>query len=76
MGSTRLPGKVLQPVCGKPLLWHLLYRLRKSTLVNDIVIATSTGAGDDPLVAFARDHGVKVVRGAEQNVLERFVRAV
>lgn len=76
MGSTRLPGKVLQPVLGQPLLWHLIHRLRKSRLVNAIVIATSTAAADDPLVAFAQQQGVLLVRGSEENVLDRFARAV
>ncbi len=42
MGSTRLPGKVLKPIAGKPLLWHIVHRLKKSHLIEEIAIATST----------------------------------
>ena len=42
MGSTRLPGKVLKPVAGEPLLWHIVHRLKKSRLIEEIAIATST----------------------------------
>src|ERR1041384_3849486 len=41
MGSTRLPGKVLRPVAGKPLLWHIVHRLKASQLIADIAIATT-----------------------------------
>ena len=40
MGSTRLPGKVLKPVAGKPLLWHTVHRLKASRLIEDIAIAS------------------------------------
>ena len=42
MGSTRLPGKVLKPIAGKPLLWHIVHRLKASQLIEDIAIATTT----------------------------------
>lgn len=72
MGSTRLPGKVLMPVAGKPLLEHIIDRLRLSRTVDTIVIATSDRSCDDPLVTFAEGQGVELVRGAENNVLQRF----
>ncbi|MBI2353864.1 MAG: NTP transferase domain-containing protein [Deltaproteobacteria bacterium] len=75
MGSTRLPGKVLQPLAGKPLLWHLIHRLRKCRTVSVIAIATSDGSPDDPLVEFARMEGIELVRGPEDNVLQRFALA-
>src|SRR6185312_5792849 len=41
MGSTRLPGKVLKPVAGQPLLWHIIHRLDRKSVVEDIAIATT-----------------------------------
>ncbi len=75
MGSTRLPGKVLKPVAGKPLLWHIVHRLRQSKTIHQIAIATSTNPRDDAIVEFGREHGITVVRGPEDDVLARFARA-
>lgn len=75
MGSRRLPGKVLASVCGRPLLWHLLYRLRRATTVRQIVVATTTRPEDDPVVRVAAECGVKVYRGSEGDVLDRYYRA-
>jgi spore coat polysaccharide biosynthesis protein SpsF len=75
MSSTRLPGKVLMPLAGKPVLWHLLHRLRKCGCVSVIAIATSDRPADDPLVEFARAEGVQLVRGPEDNVLQRYALA-
>ena len=75
MGSTRLPGKVLRPVAGKPLLWHIVHRLERSEFIEHIAIATSTNPLDDAIVQFGREHGVPVVRGPEDDVLARFARA-
>lgn len=75
MRSTRLPGKVLRPVAGKPLLWHVLHRLFKSDLINTICVATTTDPADDELVAYAKAQGVAVVRGSEEDVLDRYLLA-
>jgi spore coat polysaccharide biosynthesis protein SpsF len=75
MGSTRLPGKVLKPVAGKPLLWHIVHRLKKSTLIDAICVATSVNPLDDAIAEFGAAHGVTVVRGPEDDVLARFARA-
>jgi spore coat polysaccharide biosynthesis protein SpsF len=75
IGSTRLPGKVLMPLVGKPVLWHVIHRLRKCRMVNRIAIATSDRPLDDPLVEFAREQRVELVRGSEDNVLQRFALA-
>jgi len=75
MGSTRLPGKVLKPVAGQPLLWHIVHRLQASKRIDAIAIATSTNARDDAIVEFGQKHGVEVVRGPEDDVLARFALA-
>ncbi|MDR3526170.1 MAG: NTP transferase domain-containing protein [Rhizomicrobium sp.] len=75
MGSTRLPGKVLKPVAGKPLLWHIVHRLQKSRRIEAVAIATSINPLDDAIVDFGAAHGVPVIRGPEDDVLARFARA-
>lgn len=71
LGSTRLPGKVLKEVCGKPLLQYQIERIRRSRLVDDIVIATTTSANDEPIVELGRKLGITVYRGPEEDVLKR-----
>ena len=63
MGSTRLPGKVLRPIAGKPLLWHIVHRLRHCTQIEDIAIATSTNPRDDAIVEFGASEEIMVLRG-------------
>jgi spore coat polysaccharide biosynthesis protein SpsF len=75
MGSTRLPGKVLMPVVGKPLIWHVVNRLKRSQLIEEIAITTSTHPRDDAIVEWGRENDVPVVRGPEDDVLARFARA-
>jgi spore coat polysaccharide biosynthesis protein SpsF len=75
MGSTRLPGKVLKPIAGKPLLWHIVHRLQRSRRIEEIAIATSTHPRDDAIAEFGKLNNVTVVRGPEDDVLARFARA-
>src|SRR5581483_4599731 len=75
MGSTRLPGKVLKPVMGKPLLSYLIERLRKIQHVQGIVIATTTNDRDDPIVELCNHESVHVFRGSEEDVLSRYYGA-
>ncbi len=75
MGSTRLPGKVLKPIAGQPLLWHIVHRLKKSKLIADVAVATTTNPLDDAIVEFGREHGVTIIRGPEDDVLQRFALA-
>src|SRR5215472_2586414 len=69
MGSTRLPGKVLRPIAGRPLLWHVVHRLKRCRTLDSIVIATSTNPRDDAIESFCREQTVSIVRGPEDNVL-------
>jgi len=72
MGSSRLPGKVLMPVAGKPLLWHIIHRLGQCRTVDSIAVATSVDSRDDAIEQFCAEAGVTCVRGPLQNVLERY----
>ena len=75
MTSSRLPGKVLLPVLGQPMLHHLITRLRAVPSINEIVIATTTNAIDDVLVEFAAQEKVMVYRGSELDVMARIIGA-
>jgi len=72
MGSTRLPGKHLKQVLGRPLLSYLVERLRRVKLANEIVLATTTKPLDDQLVDFSRDEKLPFFRGSEEDVLDRY----
>jgi spore coat polysaccharide biosynthesis protein SpsF len=72
MSSSRLPGKVLAPIAGKPLIWHLVHRLRKCSEVDSVVVATSTDSRDDALEDFCRGQDIVCVRGSLSNVLDRY----
>lgn len=75
MKSTRLPGKVMAPIVGEPLLWHILHRLKKSALIETLCVATTRDPADDELAAYAAAQGAKVVRGPEDDVLGRLALA-
>jgi spore coat polysaccharide biosynthesis protein SpsF len=75
MGSTRFPGKVLHPLAGKPVLGHIVHRLRKCRSLDGIAVATSVNHADNPIEAFARSENIPVIRGPEENVLARFLLA-
>lgn len=74
MESTRLPGKVLKNISGKPALWHIVRRALRSRLLDNIIIATSENIADYPIYQFACDNGMEVFRGSQSNVLERFYK--
>jgi len=75
MTSSRLPGKVLMEVLGKPMLHHLISRLRAVPSLDAIVLATTTNATDNVLVSFAESEGIACFRGSEDNVMERVIGA-
>lgn len=75
MTSSRLPGKVLFPAAGKPLLGHLVDRLKMVPSVAEIVLATTINSADEPLVEFAREYGVTSFRGSEHDVMARVLEA-
>jgi len=76
MGSKRLPGKVLRTVGGLPMLQLQIERLKLSRLVDEIVVATTTSASDDPVEALCKKLGISCWRGAEFDVLSRVAELV
>ena len=71
MNSSRLPGKVLLPILGKPLLIFLYERLCHSMLLDNIIVATSINKSDDSIYDVKKNK-IKVYRGSEENVLKSF----
>ena len=75
VSSSRLPGKVLKPLLGKPLLELQIERLRRARRLDRLVVATSTEAADDALESLCARLGVPCFRGSLHDVLDRFYRA-
>lgn len=75
MTSSRLPGKVLLPAAGRPMLGHLVSRLRAVPSLHAIVLATTTNGTDDALAEFARTEGISCFRGSEEDVMARVIGA-
>lgn len=75
IGSTRLPGKAMMKILGKPMLWYAIESLKRSPAVRRVVVALPTNPRDEVLVNLAKQMGVDVFQGPEDNVLERFYRA-
>ena len=75
-GSTRLPGKVLEDLGGRPVLEWVVRAAQAANQIDTVIVATSTQAGDDSVAALAGSLGVPVVRGSEDDVLSRFVAAL
>jgi spore coat polysaccharide biosynthesis protein SpsF len=75
VGSTRLPNKIFCELSGKPLIWHVINRLKISSRLTDIVLATTDNILDDKLASWANQNDVKLFRGSEANVLNRYYNA-
>jgi len=75
MGSSRLPGKMLMPLAGRPVIRHVYDRARMIAGLDDVLVATTVAPGDDPLADYCEKHGMAVFRGSEEDVLDRFVQA-
>lgn len=76
MSSSRLPGKVLKPILGQPMILRQIERVRRTTSIDRLLVATSTEPGDDPLAAAVEADGVPVFRGSLDDVLDRFMGAL
>ncbi|MEB3238269.1 MAG: glycosyltransferase family protein [Candidatus Sericytochromatia bacterium] len=75
MGSSRLPGKVLAPIAGRPMLLHILDRLRAASTPDRIIVATSVTPADDVVAGLVADYGVACYRGDAADVLDRYWQA-
>ena len=75
MGSSRLPGKVMLDLCGKPVLEQIICRLKKIKLAEELVVATTVNTKDNAIVSLCEHLGVSYYRGSEENVLDRCIQA-
>ncbi len=75
MGSKRLPGKSMKILCGKPLLYYVIERVKMAETLDTVVLATSKNKDDDVIEDLARDLGIEIYRGSEEDVLDRFINA-
>lgn len=75
MSSTRLPGKVLAEVLGKPLLFYVVERARACKLLDEVLVATTDKVPDDMVAYFCREEGIPFFRGDPDDVLKRYADA-
>jgi len=76
MGSSRYPGKAMYEITGKPLLGHLVSRLRLSKLLDDIIVATSINTENDVIASYCKENSIACFRGDENDVLGRTLGAL
>jgi spore coat polysaccharide biosynthesis protein SpsF len=76
MTSSRLPGKVLEPILGEPLIGRQIERLRRASSLDGLVVATSVDPSDDELASYLDSIDVPVVRGSLDDVLIRFISVI
>jgi len=75
MGSTRLPGKVMKDILGKPMLWHLFNRLKYAKKIDKIVLAVPDKDEDKVLLKLSEEMGIDSFAGSEEDVLDRYYKA-
>ena len=75
MSSTRLPGKVMAPILGRPMLLRQLERVQRAASFDRLLVATSSSPSDDAIARLCADHAITCFRGALHDVLDRFVQA-
>lgn len=75
MGSSRLPGKVLKEICGRPMLDWVIRRAARAISLQQIMVATTISASDDPILEFCQLNGIAGYRGSEFDVLDRYYQA-
>ena len=73
MGSHRLPGKSMMELCGEPLVYRIIERIKRCSKLDEIILAIPDGSDDDVLADIGAKANVKVFRGSEKNVLDRFI---
>jgi len=75
MGSNRLPGKVLMPILGKPMLWHIVDRVCAVPSIDEVVVAVPMDRANEILRQFCNDNKIALFAGSENDVLDRYYRA-
>jgi len=75
MGSNRLAGKVLKPILGRPMLWHIVQRVRAIPSVREVVVAVPDNEANGVLRSFCSDNGIAFSAGSETDVLDRYYQA-
>lgn len=75
LGSSRLPGKVLTDIEGKPMLWHIIQRVKQAKKVDKVIVATTDLKEDEKVVDVAKSCGVDFFQGSEHDVLDRYYQA-
>lgn len=73
-GSTRLPNKIFRLLKGKPLIWHVVERLKWSKRIENIIIATTVNPKDDLIEYWASENSIPFFRGSEEDVLDRYYK--
>jgi len=75
IGSSRLPGKIMMLIEGRPMFWHVWYRLKQAKSLSDVIILTTNNSADDVLSSYCIEQGIPFFRGSENDVLDRFYHA-
>jgi spore coat polysaccharide biosynthesis protein SpsF len=75
MGSTRLPGKIMQNLDGAPVLVRCVERTRRVATLDAVIVATTEEPADDGVVALCRERDYPCTRGSQDDVLDRYYRA-
>lgn len=75
MGSERLPGKSLEPICGIPMLGHIIERARRVNRLDSVIVATSNREEDEAIVNYCKSIKAPCFQGDRDDVLMRYVRA-
>ena len=73
MSSSRLPGKVLKPLAGKPMICHIINRAQQCNNLDRVIVANSIDQSDDALYNYCKYNNIAVHRGSLNNVLQRFL---
>jgi spore coat polysaccharide biosynthesis protein SpsF len=74
-GSTRFPNKIFTLIDGKPLIWHVVNRLKYATKIDDIIVATTVSEKDNKIEEWCKENNIHCFRGSEENVLNRYYSA-
>lgn len=74
-GSSRLPGKVMLDLCGKPSLQRVIERVQRSRHVDEVIVITSIEKSNLPLIKLCAEMGIRVFVGSEEDVLDRYWQA-